>query len=700
MFIDTETFSEVPITHGTYKYAENAEIMTIQWARDRHSPVHVWDRTEDPVMPAELHELLSDPSELITAWNAMFDRNVLRLGDMKLEIPISRWRCMMVRALAHALPGSLDKVGTIMGLTSDEAKLKDGKSLIRLFCKPLGKNRKLRRATRETHPEEWARFLEYGAFDIKAMQALDSKIPTWNMARDYALVQDLLDYEDLSPAEKELWLWHYDQRCNDRGFRIDLDLVRAALAATDKEQARLRREAKDLTDGAVKATTQRDALLDHILTDFGLDLPDLKRSTVQRMIEDPDTDPLLKCILENRFAATTSSTAKYKALERSVCADGRIRGTVQFDGGARTRRAAGRLFQPQNLPSRDVLHGQDVDDAIEALLGGYCDLLFDVMRACSSTIRGCLVPTDGLIYNVSDLSNIEGRGAAWLAREDWKLDAFRAFDNGTGPDLYKLAYARAFKVPVESVTKFQRQIGKVLELFMQYEGGVGAFLTGALAYGIDLDDLASKVMPELPEDVLEECENFLEWQTKQGRGTYGLKAETFMACDGLKRLWRRQHPAIVRTWRDLKEGAIEAVCQPDTVIVKGRFKFKKSGTWLRLLLPSGRSLCYPGIRVEDGAVSYMGINQYNRKWSRIKTYGGKFFENACQSFSRDVLYDAKPEVEKARYLQVLEVHDELVAESLRGSAEGLSEILATPPPYALDMPLAAGGFDGLRYGKD
>ncbi|EMS7588382.1 DNA polymerase, partial [Salmonella enterica subsp. enterica serovar Newport] len=202
-------------------------------------------------------------------------------------------------------------------------------------------------------------------------------------------------------------------------------------------------------------------------------------------------------LLAIRLQASTTSTSKYKSLMKGVSSDGRLRGTLQFCGASRTGRWAGRLFQPQNLP-RPSLEQEQIDEGIEALKAGCADLLFDnIMELTSSALRGCIMAPEGKKLVVSDLSNIEGRKLAWLAGEQWKLDAFREYDEGTGPDLYKLAYARAFNISPDNVDKYQRQIGKVMELGLGFGGGVAAFLTFALVYGLDLDELANAALPNI-----------------------------------------------------------------------------------------------------------------------------------------------------------------------------------------------------------
>ncbi|WP_236673850.1 DNA polymerase I [Ralstonia syzygii] len=692
LWIDLETYSDVPINHGTHRYAERAEVMLFAWAID-DGPVSVWDRTADLVMPGELRKALENQAVELVAHNTGFDRTLLRVAmpyygavaNRAFDTAV-RWRDTMVKALAHSLPGSLGDLCEILKVPTDKAKDKAGKQLIHLFCKPRPATSKIHRATRETHPAEWARFVEYAALDIEAMRVIDKKLPSWNCQGD------------------ELALWHLDQQINDRGVAVDTDLANVAIQAVERAQKILASRTRELTDGAVQAATQRDALLRHLVEAYGIDLPDMQQSTLERRVGDPDLPPELRELLAIRLQASTTSTAKYKTLARAVSSDGRLRGTLQFNGASRTGRWAGRLFQPQNL-RRPTLDQEDIDLGIEALKGDCEDLLFDdVMELTSNTIRGCIVAPTGKKLVVSDLSNIEGRGIAWLAGEKWKLQAFREFDAGIGPDLYKLAYARAFGISPDDVDKHMRQIGKVMELMLGYEGGVGAFLTGAATYGIDLDAMAEAAWPSIPRAVALDAESFLEWRHENKMGQFGLADKTFIVCDSLKRLWRAAHSATASFWKDLQEAACLAVQNPGVVYKCRSLRLRRDGAWLRVRLPSGRFLCYPSPQVDDGGkLSYLGINQYSRKWSRLKTYGGKLAENVTQAFARDVLTHNMPRIEGAGYQIVLTVHDEVICEAPDAdqfNADHLSALLATNPSWAPDMPLAAGGFEAYRYRKD
>ncbi|HGB4054371.1 TPA: DNA polymerase [Salmonella enterica subsp. enterica serovar Adelaide] len=683
LWLDLETFSEIPIKNGIHVYAEGVEIMLFAWAIDE-GPVNVHDLTADYNLPTRLLTALSDESVLIYAHNSHFDRTVLRHAHPRLAPDVTRWRDTMVQALAHGLPGALGALCEVLGVPQDKAKDKEGKSLIQLFCKPRPKNSKLRRATSKTHPEEWRRFVAYAGLDIEAMREVYKRLPKWN-------------YQGT-----ELALWHRDQQINDRGVCMDVQLAQAAIEAVDLEQKRLAKRTQVMTDGEVQAATQRDAMLKHIVESYGVELPDMQRSTLERRMADPDFPSAVKELLAIRLQASTTSTSKYKSLMKGVSSDGRLRGTLQFCGASRTGRWAGRLFQPQNLP-RPSLEQEQIDEGIEALKAGCADLLFDnIMELTSSALRGCIMAPEGKKLVVSDLSNIEGRKLAWLAGEQWKLDAFREYDEGTGHDLYKLAYARAFNISPDDVDKYQRQIGKVMELGLGFGGGVAAFLTFALVYGLDLDELANAALPNIPRDVIREAKSWYDESVKR-KSTYGLSERVFIACDSLKRLWRRAHPATCDFWYELERTVRAAIATPQKTLYCGYLKIRRDGAWLRIQLPSGRALCYPSPSIEKGNITYQGINSYSRKWQRLKTYGGKLVENVTQAAARDVLAGNMPLIEDAGYSIVLTVHDEVICEAPDTddfNDEALSALLSTNPEWAPDIPLNAGGFEAYHYRKD
>lgn len=686
LWLDEETYSETPLTNGSHAYAEKVEIMLVAWALD-DGPISVWDRTADKTIPAALRAAMVDPTVEVWAHNSHFDRTMARWNKMPIEV--KRWRDTMVQAMAHGLPGSLGQLCDILKVPTDAAKDKAGKTLIQLFCKPPAKNLKRGRATRETHPVEWAQFKEYAGLDIAAMREVHRRLPTWNY------------------SGRELALWHLDQVINDRGVAIDLHLAECAVRAVDRAQAALAKRTRALTNDEVQAATQRDVLLEHVLKEYGVDLPDMQMATIERRIDDPNLPPALKELLQIRLQASTTSTSKYKKLMKGASSDGRLRGLLQFCGAQRTGRWAGRLFQPQNLP-RPTLKQDEIDLGVDALKAGCADVLFDnVMQLTSSAIRGCIVAPAGRKLVIADLSNIEGRVQAWLAGEDWKLKAFRDFDGGTGPDLYKLAYAKAFGIRPEDVTKDQRQVGKVMELMLGYEGGVGAYVTGALTYRIDLEDMAEKAVGSIPGNVWGQANIMFDWHKNKKKrdpaAALGLSQRVWLTCESFKLGWRDAHTRIAGFWKLLDEAVRSAIECPGHTFPCRVLKVRRDGNWLRIGLPSGRAICYPSPQIVDGKVTYMGINQYSRKWCRLDTYGGKLFENVCQAVARDVMAHNMPAIEQAGYEIVLSVHDELLTETPqedRYSAEHLSALLAANPPWAEGMPLAAAGFETDRYKKD
>lgn len=695
LYLDTETYNERPLSRGLYVYAETAEVMLFQYAIN-DGPVNVVDLTNGEQIPQDVIKALLDPDVILFAQNSIFDRNVLAKGDIFRNQPDiveairnpKRWRDSMVIAYAHSLKGNLSELCDIFKLDVDQSKDKEGKKLIHLFCKPRPKNSKIIRANSKTHAEEWEKFKNYAKQDIISMRSVLKKMPNWN----------------LKEGSFELDLWFLDQEINDRGVYIDTDLAEKAIECIHAEQQKLAKLTNDITDGDVKTATQRDAMLMHIAKVYGVVLPDLTASTIERRLNDPDLPEAFKVLLALRAQASITSTSKYKALINRVSPDRRLRGTLQFMGAQRTGRWAGRGFQPQNL-TRPTLPQYLIDSGIEAIKSGNADLLFgNIMKLTSNTLRGCICSPEGYKLYVSDLSNIEGRVLAWLAGEEWKIKAFYDFDRGEGYDLYKLSYAKSFKVSPDNVDKKQRQIGKVQELALGYEGGVGAFYTFSTAYGLNLDDMADAALSSIDAEIIFSAKKAYEWALKNNR-TFQLSEKAYIVCDAFKRSWRNSHPAISNFWTLLNIG-VRTVLKGlrKEININGKLSIDKVGNWLRIKLPSGRYLCYPGAIIDSqDKISYMGMNIYSRKWGRIQTYGGKLAENITQAVARDIMAASMPHIESAGYKIVLTVHDEIITEapeSPQYSEKNLSQILSTPPIWAENLPLAAAGFEAYRYKKD
>lgn len=685
---DLETYCETPLNNGTHAYAEGAEILLFAYAID-DGPVQCWDLTVNNAPPGDLLRALDECDEHWGHQWGMFDRTILRWvrPDLFAAMPLSKARDTIVQAFCHGLPGGLDRLCDIFKLPVEQAKDKRGKQLIQLFCKPQPKNQKLRRKTRLTHPKEWGEFIEYAKSDITSMRVLHDKMPKWNYPNN----------------PFELSLWHLDQRINNAGIYVDTELATRAIEAVDLAQTQLAQRTVEATDGAVGAATQRDRLLAFILSEHGVSLPDMRADTLERRLGDPDIPDAVRDLISIRLMASTSSVSKFKRIIKGKSSDGYLRGLLQFSGAGRTQRWAGRLMQPQNM-MRPTLPQADIDFGIEAIKARCADLITDnVMELTANTMRGVIIAPPGQKIVVSDLANIEGRVAAWVAGEAWKLQAFRDYDAGIGPDLYIKAYATAFRVSPEEVTKLLRQVGKVMELMLAYGGGVGAFLTGAATYRLDLDALTASARETIPDRVWAEAVDFLDWQCKQKRSTYGLSDDTFLVCDSLKRMWRGTNPRIASIWKLLEDAAMVAIVSPGIECQAGMISFRRDGNWLRMFLPSGDCIAYPSPRIVNGSITYMGLNQYTRKWQRLSTYGGKLFENLCQKLARNVMAHNMPRIDDAGYSIRLTTHDEAIAyapDEDDFNADHLSSLLAHDLAWAKGLPLAAAGFEAYRYRKD
>ena len=650
LYLDLETYSPVPITHGTHRYAEEAEVLLVAVASD-DTAVDVWDCAQVPFDWRERLRGLIDAAERVVIHNSHFDRTILR--HQGVDVPVEKIRDTMVQALAHSLPGSLGTLCDVLDVPTDKAKDKAGKKLIHLFTKPRPKNMKLRRADSASHPAEWAEFVEYARLDVDAMRDVYGRMPNWNN----------------SLGERQLW--RIDQRVNDRGIAIDLELARGAVRAFRRTSGTLAARAAELTNGYVKKLTQGTRFLRY-LEDFHNFVPEnLTKGVVTGLLAGDSLTPEVRELLEIRQQASATSPAKYKVLLDATSSDGRLRGTLQFCGASRTGRDAGRIFQPQNLP-RPTMDADVIETGIAAMKLDCEDLLFsNVTDLCSSAVRGCLVAPEGRKLVIADLSNIEGRVLAWLAGEDWKVEAFYDFDRGVGHDLYVVAYAKGFNVEPEEVVENKktgdgsmRQYGKTMELACGYQGGVGAF----------------RVM--------------------------GGPAVAAMSDDDIQPLvsaWRKAHPNVVKLWHGVERAAKDAIRKPDELSMYDKLQFDMKDGWLRIRLPSGRYLSYPKAEIDDGRITFDGTNQYTRKWERVETYGGKLVENIVQAVARDVFMTGMVGAEKHGYEVCIRVHDELITEvpdTADYSVAELSSIMATKPSWATGLPLAAAGFETYRYKKD
>lgn len=641
--IDLETFSSIDLKKsGNYRYVEapDFEILLFGYAFD-DDPVEVVDLANYESIPAPVLEALFDPAFVKKAFNAAFER-VCLAKHFGRTMPPEQWRCTAVQALYFGLPNNLDGVAKVLQL--DVKKDAKGKNLIKYFsvpCKETKANGFRDRNYPEDSPAKWAEFIAYCKVDVEVEREIDRKLSVYPM-----------------PAA-EWRLWALDQEINDRGVRLDRQMVRQAIKADEQFKAKLTVEARELTKLSNPNSLDQ---LKAWLTSRGLTVPTLSAEDLPYLL-DQVSDPDVLRVLQLRQDLAKTSVNKYAAMTRTICADDRARGLLQFYGAARTGRHAGRLIQVHNLPRNNL---DDLEYARELLVAGELDLLEflygSVADVLSQLLRTALTASPGGRLIVSDFSAIEARVLAWLAKETWRLKVFK-----THGKIYEASAAQMFGVPFESITKTSplRQRGKVAELALGYQGGVKALET--------MDDKKELNPDEMPEIVAS---------------------------------WREANPNIVQYWYDIGRAAIKAVKEKKTVRMDHGIEFRYAPGFLFIRLPSGRELAYVNPRVERGdydrpQLSYEGTND-KKQWVRMRTYGGRLVENITQAVARDCLMVALDRVNAAGYPIVFHVHDEVVADAPNGfgSIGHLTEIMGAPIDWAPELPLKAAGFETQFYMKD
>ena len=670
--IDIETYSDVDIKKaGLYKYALSPafDILLIAWAVDG-GPVRIVDLTVAPGSPEEgrnwqalqdFYHDLYDPDAVLHAYNAAFEHwciNIWLRRQGRQEIPLSRWRCTMAHGLYCGYTAGLAATGEAMGLPQDKRKLGIGGALIRKFCVPQKPDRShpsVWRMRSQDEPEKWEMFKTYCMQDVATEREIERRLSRWPM------------------PEREQRLWELTTEANSIGVGVDRELVSSAIAIGESEQARMIAEAREISGLQNPRSVQQ--LLKWLNTELDTDeeneITDLRKTTVAEMLNTGIDSDKAERMLQLRQLMSKTSTKKYDALQAAVCDDGRVRGMMFYYGANRTGRWAGRIVQPQNLP-QNHLAGLDLArervklldvDFIKACWGSVPDTL-------SQLIRTAFIPAPGKRYAVADYSAIEARVVAWLAGEEWVLNAFRR-----GEDIYCATASQMFGVPVEKhgANAHLRQRGKVATLALGYGGGEAALTAmGALRMGIPEEDL-----PEI------------------------------------KQKWRRANPAICRLWGKYEAAALAAV-QNGTPVTVGCVTFAREADpatnqdFLTLELPTRRKLFYahpylaPAKNFPDRqSLHYWSVNQTSKKWAQTDTWGGKLTENITQAVARDCLAETLLALRSMGMTAVFHVHDEVIIEVRDPETlDGLLAVMAQPLDWAPGLPLKGAGFTCDYYQKD
>ena len=442
--IDIESYSSVDLKScGVYKYVEpdDFQILLFAYAFDE-DPVEVVDLTEEE-LSQHLIDALLNPTIIKRAYNAQFERTCL---SKHLGIPLdpAQWNCTQVLASAAGLPGHLAEVAKVLHL--DQQKMDAGKQLIPYFCKPCAPTKTNHQRTRNLphhDPAKWELFKRYNAQDVETERAVYHSV-------DYTF----------TPREREVYI--LDQRINDRGVEIDLQLVEAILQYNDAYSETLYSRAKLLS--GLENPNNRNQLVAW-LREQGIDVDNTRKETVKDILGG-DTNAEVAEMLKLRQEMAKSSIKKYDVMDRATCGDGRIRGTLQYYGANRTGRWAGRLVQVQNLPKTFLKELGSLRELIKRGDFETLEVTYDaIVDVFSQLIRTAFVAKEGHVFVVNDFSAIEARVIAWLANEKWRLDVF-----STHGKIYEASASQMFKVPLEEITKSLRSKGKVAELACIAEG--------------------------------------------------------------------------------------------------------------------------------------------------------------------------------------------------------------------------------------
>ena len=645
--IDIETFSEAPLPKtGVYRYAEDPsfEILLFGISID-DGPVTVYDLKSGDTLPKEIISDLLDPFVIKWAFNAQFERICISryLWDKGLlekgtYLSPCGWRCDMVWAGYLGFPMNLKGAGEALGLESQ--KMEEGKSLITYFCKPYrptSKNNYGDRNLPSHDPEKWEVFKKYNARDVEVEKEIARKLSA-------------------HPVPDFVWEEYViDQTINDRGILVDLPMVKSAIYLDQESKGHLKDEMQSVTG---LANPQSVLQMQKWLRENGVELDSLGKKELQAQLS--DIEEPMRSVLLLRQQLAMSAVKKYQAMETAACTDGRCRGMFQFYGANRSGRWAGRIVQLQNLFRNSL---PDLEEARDLVKSGNYDalaLLYDsVPEVLAQCVRTAFIPSPGYKFIVSDFSAIEARVIAWLAGEQWRMEAF-----SSGKDIYCASASQMFHVPVEKhgINGHLRQKGKIAELALGYGGSVGALTAmGALDMGLQEEELQPLVSA-----------------------------------------WRESNPNIVRLWWAVDKAVKTAVKEKTTTHTHG-LEFKYQGGMLYIMLPSGRHLSYVRPRIGENrfgseSVTYMGTD-FTKHWSRIETFGGKCVENIVQAISRDILCHAMKQL--SSYRIVAHVHDEVIVEATQETTvEEICNLMSSVPPWAPGLILRADGYECKFYQKD
>jgi DNA polymerase len=685
VFTDTETASVVSLPErGLANYAADPSTHLLLWAYAiGEGDVQVLEAKDEngiqpEDIPADLKALLDDPTVTFVAWNCSFERLIFK-HVLGIDIPITRFLDPMTYARYCALPGSLGMCGKALGLEEDEAKIKDGKRLIKLFCEPCdpgGRETLFGVSTpyfrfKDRHPEDWGLFKDYVRRDVTAMRSILRKLWPFRL------------------PQSEIETWHLDQRINDRGMPVDSLLVDSAIKLTERAQEELGRRFKELTGLANPNST---AQLLPWCRDNGYTFNSLGKRWVNAALADSTINDKCREAFTLRKQVAKTSVNKFPVI-RDLSNEGSLKHQFVFMGASTTGRwsSAGgdkKGAQLHNMarPSKEI--EKEMDLAIDLVRNcdyDGIDLVFgSVLDTVSGVVRGAFRAPEGKSLVVSDLSAIESRGVAWEADCDGILNIFRE-----GRDAYKCFASLLFNKPYEEITKEDRNLAKAPFL------GCGFCLGGG------------------DEEQTEEGDTIRTGLWGYALYQLGVDMTHDLAHESVK-VFRKQYPEVVKLWDQLISAASFAIRNAKAATA-GKCTYYVKNEMMCVRLPSGRELHYFKPTMRKVQTQFRGKTEeqdqifYLRASSKTgllfeATYSkSKAVENITQAIARDVLVNGMKLAEASGLEIVGSVHDEIICltdtEIAGHGLETLRTVMSTTPDWAKGLPLAAEGFVSPYYKK-
>lgn len=677
--LDFETKSAISLQdRGLFNYVTDSSTSVLLCAYAfGEGKVKLWQPHLQPEMPSDLRDALVDPFTQAVAWNATFERAILKYV-LGIDKPIEEFIDPSIHARYLSIPGSLEDAGKVLKLSDSDAKIKDGKRLISLFCEPtsVGGEEGLFGTTQAgfrdwtTDPADWDLFCRYCVQDVVSERVIAKKLSKYPI------------------PQSEVETWHLSERINETGLPIDMSLVKGARFIVEKETAHLKGKLHNLT--GLQNTNSNEQILDWANKE-GYSFSSMGKPFVERAMNgECELTPLCKEVLEIRKMTSKSSVNKFTVIARFVGEDARLRHQFVFYGAARTGRFSGRDSQVQNLPRPSKEVDANMDRAVELVRKMDYDSIVkefsQPLDVVASTIRAGIRAPEGYQLVVADWASIESRVVGYVAGCKSIIDAFLA-----GKDLYKIMASRMFNKPYEEVTKEERNKGKVPILGCVYGLGGGkekrtddgdVYRTGLWGY--------AKIMN-------------IEFTQEESHEAV--------------KVFRNTYPEVVQLWKNLDEGAKSAIRNPGTEFEVGPIRFVAKGkSMLTMILPSGRGLSYvrPLIEkrnnvTEDGRsyttdiVTFEGREQGTKSWGRIEAIGSKFTENAVQAIARDVLTHGLKLADSIGLSIIGHIHDEILCLERIGSGLGLDQLIEcmrTQPEWTKGgLPLEAEGYSDSYYHK-